>query len=201
MWGGTLYAAYSDIQFGLDSIAIDAPATINWVDGNISKEPMLRGDSLVLSDSSSCIGAGTLSYTFGSTIINCPSTCFLGNPRPSPAGTLPDMGACESVLPSPVVSLAKPISNNIPKSYKLKQNYPNPFNPTTTIEFSIPSTDFITLKISNLIGQEVATLEMEKLTPGNYRYTWDASGFASGVYYYKLKAEKFEQTKKLILMR
>jgi hypothetical protein len=201
MWGGILYAAYSDIQFGLDSIAIDAPATINWVDGNISKEPMLRGDPLVLSDSSSCIGAGTLSYTFGSTIINCPSTCFLGNPRPSPSGTLPDMGACESALPSPVVSLANPLSEVTPKSYELKQNYPNPFNPTTTIEFTLPQTGYMTLKIFNILGEEVATLVSEKLAAGSYKYNWNATGLAGGIYLYRLESRGIIDMKKMILLK
>ncbi len=92
--------------------------------------------------------------------------------------------------------------NNLPKTFSLKQNYPNPFNPSTTIEFSIPKSEFVTLKIYNLLGQEVATLVLDKLTPGNYKYTWDASGFASGVYYYRLETDKrFVQTRKLIVLK
>jgi CubicO group peptidase (beta-lactamase class C family) len=92
--------------------------------------------------------------------------------------------------------------NSSPIEYTLKQNYPNPFNPITTIEFSILKTEYVTLKIYNLLGQEVATLVSDKLTPGNYIYTWDASGFASGVYYYKLEtAGGFKETKKLILLK
>jgi len=189
IYAGTIDVAYSDVQGGW-------PGT-----GDISKEPMLRGDSLMLSDSSSCIGAGTLSYTFGSTIINCPSTCFLGNPRPSPAGTLPDMGACESALPSPVVSLANPLSEVTPKSYELKQNYSNPFNPTTTIEFALPQTGYVTLKIFNILGEEVATLVLEKLAAGSYKYRWDASGLASGIYLYRLESGGFTETKKMILLK
>ncbi len=85
--------------------------------------------------------------------------------------------------------------------YQLLQNYPNPFNPKTTIEFSIPKNEFVTLIIYNLLGQEVVTLVSEKLMSGSYKYTWDASGFASGVYYYKIGASEFQQVKKLILMK
>ncbi|MFC2088682.1 T9SS type A sorting domain-containing protein [Calditrichota bacterium] len=85
--------------------------------------------------------------------------------------------------------------------FYLGQNYPNPFNPTTTIEFQIPQSEFITLKIYNILGQHVAALVSEKLTPGKYKYNWDASGFPSGVYFYKLKTAEFTQTKKLILFR
>lgn len=103
--------------------------------------------------------------------------------------------------------------NLIPPGYKLYQNYPNPFNPSTTIEFSIPREEFITLKIYNILGQEVATLVSKKLNQGNYTYIWDASGFSSGVYVYKLccypstksaqgqAGSSFVQTRKLILMK
>jgi len=91
---------------------------------------------------------------------------------------------------------------NIPKEFALKQNYPNPFNPITNIAFSIPKTEVISLKIYNLLGQEVSTLVSEKLTPGNYTYTWDASGFASGVYYYRLQTDNgYEQNRKLLLLK
>jgi len=88
-----------------------------------------------------------------------------------------------------------------PDVFTLSQNYPNPFNPTTTIEFSIPKTEFVTLKIYNLLGQEVAPLVSDKLNTGNYTYPWNASAFASGVYYYKIEAGGFIQTRKLILMK
>jgi len=89
----------------------------------------------------------------------------------------------------------------MPQEYTLSQNYPNPFNPTTTIEFIIPKTELVNLKIYNLLGQEVSTLVSENLTMGNYKYTWDAFGFASGVYIYKLEAGSITQTRKLILMK
>ena len=82
----------------------------------------------------------------------------------------------------------------------LKQNYPNPFNPTTSIEFSLPYTDFVTLKIYNILGEEVATLVSEKLAAGQYKYDWDASGLASGVYLYKLQTENFVEIKKMLLI-
>lgn len=90
---------------------------------------------------------------------------------------------------------------NPPLTYKLEQNYPNPFNPSTNIEFLISKTEFVTLKIYNLQGQKIATLVSERLTLGNYNYTWDASGFASGVYYYQIQTREFQQVKKLILMK
>jgi hypothetical protein len=110
------------------------------------------------------------------------------------------------ILHAPVTSISEyPIS---PKEYSLRQNYPNPFNPTTNIEFSIPKSEFVTLKIYNILGEEVATLVSERLTAGSYKYDWparssggDASSLSSGVYFYKIKAGAFQQINKMILLR
>jgi hypothetical protein len=91
--------------------------------------------------------------------------------------------------------------NLMPKEFMLSQNYPNPFNPTTTIGFSIPKSEFVTLKIYNLLGQEVATLISENLQGGHYQIGWDASQMASSVYYYLINAGEFQEVKKMILIR
>jgi hypothetical protein len=80
---------------------------------------------------------------------------------------------------------------DIPQTFMLYQNYPNPFNPSTTIEFDLPKTTDVTLKIFNILGEEVATLVSERLNAGSYGYKWDTSksaGIASGVYLYRLQA-------------
>jgi len=188
--GGWATIFYSDVQGG-------------WHigEGNISKEPMLRGENLILSDSSSCIGAGIAEYNYGSTLISCPPTDFMGNPRPNPSDSLPDMGACESPLASPIVGLKTPLATNLPVSFDLKQNYPNPFNPVTAIAFNLPKTSQVTLKIFNVLGEEVATLVSRRLTTGKYTYEWDGSNVASGVYLYRIEAEGFVETRKMVLMR
>ncbi len=89
----------------------------------------------------------------------------------------------------------------IPLEFNLKQNYPNPFNPSTTIEFSIPKPDFVSLKVYDSVGQEVARLLNRQISSGSYKYVWDASGFASGVYYYKLEAGNYVDIKKLFLIK
>jgi hypothetical protein len=85
--------------------------------------------------------------------------------------------------------------------YQLQQNYPNPFNPSTTIEFALPKTARVTLKVYNVIGEEVAILVSEDLTPGKYEYTWDASGLASGVYFYRIATSEYRESRKMILIR
>lgn len=108
----------------------------------------------------------------------------------------------------------------IPSCFELKQNYPNPFNPTTTIKFQIPrpnrlggranlksqgngtgSSEFVSLKVYNMLGREVASLVHEELRPGTYETTFDASALSSGVYFYRLRAGSFVQTMKLCLLK
>jgi hypothetical protein len=89
----------------------------------------------------------------------------------------------------------------IPVKFQMSQNYPNPFNPTTQIDYTIPKTGYVSLKVYNLIGQEVVTLYSGVQQAGNYKATFHASGLASGVYIYKLKYENASITKKLILMK
>ena len=95
----------------------------------------------------------------------------------------------------------KPISNVIPKSFKLYQNYPNPFNPVTKIKFDIPKSNHVKIIIYNALGKEVATLVNEKLSAGGYEVDWNASGNPSGVYYYKLETEEFTKTRKIVLLK
>jgi D-alanyl-D-alanine carboxypeptidase len=84
---------------------------------------------------------------------------------------------------------------------ELSQNYPNPFSNTTSISFKISDNDRISLKIYTLDGREVATLVNEEMRPGRYEVTWDAAGFPGGVYFYKLEAGSFAESRKLVLMR
>ncbi|MFZ1082338.1 MAG: T9SS type A sorting domain-containing protein [Candidatus Kryptoniota bacterium] len=95
----------------------------------------------------------------------------------------------------------KETNSEIPASYKLAQNYPNPFNPTTSIEYSVPKNGFVTLKVYNVLGQEVSTLFSGVQHAGNYTATFDGSRLASGVYFYRLKAGGVSITKKLVLMK
>jgi hypothetical protein len=90
----------------------------------------------------------------------------------------------------------------LPNRFAMTQNYPNPFNPTTIINYELPITNYVDLSIYNLLGQKVTTLVSEKQKAGHHQVEWDASGFASGVYYYRLSTSSgFVQTRKLVLIR
>ncbi|MBK7378649.1 MAG: T9SS type A sorting domain-containing protein [Ignavibacteriales bacterium] len=85
--------------------------------------------------------------------------------------------------------------------YFLSDNYPNPFNPNTSISYSIPENAFVTLKIYDVLGNEVEELINEQKEPGNYQIDFNASELSSGIYYYTLTAGNFTSTKKMILVK
>jgi hypothetical protein len=89
----------------------------------------------------------------------------------------------------------------IPSGFILEQNYPNPFNPTTNIEFRIQRTEFSSLKIYDILGNEIAAMVEEYKTPGTYEIEFDGSELSSGIYFYKLKAGNFSDSKKMILLK
>jgi uncharacterized delta-60 repeat protein len=103
----------------------------------------------------------------------------------------------------------KQISSEIPVSYVLSQNFPNPFNPTTKIKFAIPQSPlyergvggFITLKVFDLLGREIATLVNQPLQPGTYEVEWDGTNYPSGVYFYRLTTSAYVEMKKMVLLK
>ncbi len=94
-----------------------------------------------------------------------------------------------------------PNAIKVPTSFELSQNYPNPFNPTTQINYSVPRNSFVTLKVYNVLGQEVATLFSGMQKAGNYIATFEAGRYASGVYFYRLQSGSFSSVKKMMLMK
>jgi hypothetical protein len=90
---------------------------------------------------------------------------------------------------------------NLPKEYSLDQNYPNPFNPTTTISFGLPESGMTSLKVYNIIGQEIAVLVNEELQAGIYNIPFDASAMTSGLYLYRLQSKEFIAIKKMLLIK
>jgi hypothetical protein len=91
--------------------------------------------------------------------------------------------------------------NVVVKDYQLYQNYPNPFNPTTEIQFALPKNDYVTLKVYDVLGKEIATLIEGQLQSGLYKVKFDASRLTSGIYYYRLTGSTFNQTRKMVLIK
>ena len=92
-------------------------------------------------------------------------------------------------------------SGTVPAEYSLSQNYPNPFNPATVISFDIPKSSLVSLIVYDAMGREVKTLLNESLGAGAYSFDWDASSYPTGVYFYKLQANEFISTRKMVLIK
>jgi len=95
----------------------------------------------------------------------------------------------------------KKIENAIPVEYSLSQNYPNPFNPVTHLEFGISNLGFVSLKVYDVLGREIKTLVNEIKPAGTYKIEFDGSNFASGVFFYRIEAGEFVQTKRMVLVK
>jgi hypothetical protein len=93
------------------------------------------------------------------------------------------------------------ISGIIPERYSLKQNFPNPFNPQTNIDFGLPKKSKVKINVYDPSGRLITNLIDYEYNPGLYRVSWDASGFASGVYFYSLITDEFVETKKMVLIK
>jgi hypothetical protein len=102
------------------------------------------------------------------------------------------------------VNIVTDIADNaslLPQEFALRQNHPNPFNPITIINYQLPITNDVDLSIYNMLGQKVATLVNERKQVGYHHVEWDASGFATGVYYYRIDVGEFADVKKMVLIR
>jgi hypothetical protein len=95
----------------------------------------------------------------------------------------------------------EPISSDIPRTFSLAQNYPNPFNPVTSIKYSVPKQSLVKLIVYDILGREVAKLVNEVKQAGNYSVSFDASSYASGVYFYRMEAGDFTDVKKMVLIK
>lgn len=113
---------------------------------------------------------------------------------------IPSVGRIIKIAPTPSTGVhASP--ENLPAQPALYQNYPNPFNPTTSIEFYLPQSAFVTLKVFNVAGEEMVTVLAEKRNAGRHQVEWNAEQIANGVYWYRFQAEGFIQTRKLLLLK
>jgi hypothetical protein len=186
--GGTAIVHHCSIQGGWPSGT-----------GNIGGDPLFGpGDSLLnLTAGSPCIGKGTDSLQIASVWYHAPTIDYDGHSRPRPIGTHPDIGAQEEQ--NVIVSVDQ--RDQSPVSYQLQQNYPNPFNPSTTIKYQLPKSSAVRLSVFDMLGREVAVLVNERREAGVYEVRFEGSALSSGVYFYRLQAGDFIQSKKLMILK
>jgi hypothetical protein len=153
-----------------------------------------------LTDSSVCVGWGLDSVIVEDTWYYCRSKDYYGNVRPDPIDRFVDVGAIESPYERNPLAI-KSTTHGYPIKFNLQQSYPNPFNPSTTIEFTLPSSVFVILKIYNILGEEITTLVNGNLKAGNHSYQFDGSHLASGIYLYRIQAGHFKEVRKMMLLK
>jgi hypothetical protein len=109
------------------------------------------------------------------------------------------LGNCTDTIPPPKSPVGE--NNFTPDKFILSQNFPNPFNPETNINFSIPVNAFVSLKVYDITGKEVASLISENMNAGTYSVVWNASEYTSGVYFYKIETGNFSDVKRMTLVK
>jgi predicted outer membrane repeat protein len=189
LFGGSgIRVLFSDIQGGWPSDFGNIADSIRFV----------PGDTLYnLQAASPCIGRGIDSIQVDGIWYHAPAYDFDGDARHRPPGPQSvDIGAQEEQITVDVAIRELP-----PPSYVLEQNYPNPFNPTTTILYGLPTRSQVTLTVFNTIGQQVAQFQNGEQEAGYHEVRFEANGLSSGVYFYRIQAGDFVETRRLILLQ
>lgn len=205
VWGNTAVSSVQISGSGLTVRYCNVQGGFSGA-GNINSDPMFDSTNYYLRSTSPCIDKGD-----SSTVYNDPQDP--GNPGQAmwPArGTLRnDMGAYGGPVSSVIANTTVGVIHNSqtinPDEITLFQNYPNPFNPKTIIRFQLKNVNYVSLKVYDALGKEVAILvnEIKSATEGqvNYEIEFDGSGLTSGIYFYTLKAGEFSETKRMILLK
>jgi hypothetical protein len=107
---------------------------------------------------------------------------------------------CNFVPLTEITASAAQESSHLPETFLLNQNYPNPFNPSTKISYSIPQSSFVTLKVYDILGKEIAALVNEEKQAGSYEINFDTKNLSSGIYFYRIQVGNYSDTKKFILL-
>lgn len=171
--------------------------------GNIFAIPQFADSSFHLKDSSPCIDTGDTTSIYND-VENplSPGTALF----PSRGGLRNDIGAYGGRGASELPNFALPTSIPSlkilrPTGFRLEQNYPNPFNPDTKITFHLPLKSFVSLKVYDVLGKEVAALFSGEISAGEHSVQWQADGLPGGVYFYRLQSKNYSETKKLLLLK
>ncbi len=192
-FNGTLFSTM--VANHTETVSVDAYGQMTMPGGNVVQALRIRRDDRYTSPSPPFY-VRTISYTFmgkSGAVVE-----VVANDTTAPNnGTIQIDGATWNNNNSSGIEG----DDQAPTRYSLSQNYPNPFNPSTVINFSILKTEFISLKVFDVLGKEVATLVNEAKPAGNYRVTFDGAELPSGVYLYKLQTESFIETKKMSLIK
>jgi len=178
-----------------ETVLVDAYGPMTMPGGNILQALRVRRDDIYTS-ASPPFYVRTISYSFMTESGAVVEVVASDTSAPNSGTILTDGVTWSSTNTSGVKD-----GNQIPTQYSLSQNYPNPFNPSTTINFSVLSSGFVTLKVFDVLGNEIVTLVNEEKSAGVYNVDFNAANLPSGTYFYKLNAGAFIESKKMILIK
>ena len=179
----------TNFEFTPKNITVEIGDTVRWknVEGN---------HNVVADDGSFTSGsASTSSWVYDHVFTSAGENPYYCVNHGSAGGN----GMAGNVTVEVPTGVAK--QNGLINNFKLEQNYPNPFNPKTNIQYAISSRQFVSLKIFDVLGNEIATLVNEEKLAGEYEVAFNATGLPSGIYFYQLKAGSFVQTKKMVYLK
>lgn len=176
----------------ISSITLDRASKWNWISGGTGTSTVGPGDI------HSVISSGPFSIASGS--IRRVAFALVGGDNLASMQANADAANQKWAAILTTLSVERK-GDQIPERYELAQNYPNPFNPSTRIAFALQASGFTSLKVFDVLGREVATLVDEQLTAGTYNASFDATGMASGMYFYTLQSGPFIETRKMLLVR
>jgi hypothetical protein len=187
---------YSDLEGGEEGIVVDTLSSMHWLNGNSSEDPLFKdtiAEDYHLQDGSTCIGNGIDQIQIGGNLHFCPPTDIEGNIRPDPPGTMPDMGAYESILgvSTPVHEVSVPGKPHI-------MNFPNPFRKISIVKLNIQQSEFFTLEIYDILGQHIETLFTGNKPAGEYEFRFDAAKVSPGTCILQLSTDSYTRIHKMI---
>ena len=183
--GNTWEIKESNVTTDLYSIHFSSVEN-GWISGN---------DGIILATTD---GGETWVEQMSATRMPLYSICFANDNTGWAGGAF---GAIVKTTNGGVTQAEEPVEIKLPQTYSLYQNYPNPFNPSTTISYRLAGTSFVTIKVYDILGKEVASLVNEVKSAGKYTVKFSGDRFSSGVYFYQLRAGSTIQSKKMILMK
>lgn len=202
-FGGTIGAETTipTAPSALTALAISgSKITLNWVDNSTNEDKFYiqrstnNGANWVAKDS---VSAGITTYT-DSLLTAGQIYCYQVNAGNCRGVTTFTAQACDTAF---AITGVTGINTNLPKVFALYQNYPNPFNPVTNIKFDIPKASFVKLTIYDALGRVVTELVNKQMDPGSYLADWNASQYASGIYFYRIEAGEYVKEMKMILVK
>ena len=196
---GQFYAGPWDTVYYNASVTLTSPGANTWMPIVLQTPYPYDITKGLVVGIGQCSGSGSGMYVNQTTLTGTKRTWSIGGCPFAPYNSADSRNLCMGISVTPATGIT-PISN-IPDKFSLSQNYPNPFNPATTINFSIPKSGLVTLKVFDVLGQEVATLVNDPKVAGTYSVNFDGSTLTSGVYFYRIEAGDYIDVKKMVLLK